>query len=60
MKNIHFMNCYGIDEESHYTIAKDIAIMLAEIINKSDNKIIENSDLIVDKDIEKIRLCRLF
>lgn len=34
MVNTHFMNCHGIDEENHYTTAKDIAIMSAEIINK--------------------------
>ncbi len=33
MENTHFMNCHGIDEENHYTTAKDIAIMSAELIN---------------------------
>lgn len=34
MENTHFMNCHGIDEENHYTSAKDIGIMSMELINK--------------------------
>lgn len=34
MKNTHFMNSHGIDEENHYTTAMDIAIMSKELINK--------------------------
>lgn len=34
MENTHFMNCHGIDEENHYSSAKDIAIMSREIITK--------------------------
>ena len=34
MENTHFMNCHGIDEDNHYSTAKDIAIMSAELINK--------------------------
>ena len=34
MENTNFMNCHGIDEEGHYTTAKDIAIMSRELINK--------------------------
>lgn len=33
MENTNFMNCHGIDEENHYTTAKDIAIMSRELIN---------------------------
>lgn len=34
MENTHFMNSHGIDEENHYTTAKDIAIMSRELITK--------------------------
>lgn len=34
MENTNFMNSHGIDEEGHYTSAKDIAIMSRELINK--------------------------
>jgi len=34
MENTNFMNCHGIDEENHYTTAKDIAIMSRELIIK--------------------------
>ena len=34
MTNTHFMNSHGIDEDNHYTTAKDIAIMSMELINK--------------------------
>ena len=33
MENTNFMNSHGIDEENHYTSAKDIAIMSRELIN---------------------------
>ncbi len=32
MENTNFMNCHGIDEDNHYTSAKDIAIMSRELI----------------------------
>lgn len=32
MENTNFMNSHGIDEENHYTSAKDIAIMSRELI----------------------------
>ena len=34
MLNTHFMNSHGIDEENHYTTAKDIAIMSRELVLK--------------------------
>lgn len=34
MENTHFMNSHGIDEDDHYTTAKDIAIMSRELITK--------------------------
>jgi len=34
MQNTHFMNAHGIDEENHYSCAKDIAIMSRELITK--------------------------
>lgn len=34
MENTNFMNAHGIDEENHYTSAKDIAIMSRELITK--------------------------
>lgn len=34
MENTHFMNAHGIDEEGHYTTAKDIALMSKELITK--------------------------
>lgn len=34
MENTNFMNAHGIDEEGHYTTAKDIAIMSKELITK--------------------------
>ena len=37
MENTHFMNSHGIDEEGHYTSAKDIAIMARELIIKHPN-----------------------
>lgn len=37
MKNTHFMNAHGIDEENHYSSAKDIAIMSRELVTKHPN-----------------------
>lgn len=34
MVNTHFMNAHGIDEENHYSTAKDIAIMSRELVQK--------------------------
>ncbi len=34
MANTNFMNAHGIDEEGHYTCAKDIALMSRELIYK--------------------------
>lgn len=34
MENTNFMNAHGIDEEGHYTTAKDIAIMSRELITR--------------------------
>lgn len=34
MVNTNFMNSHGIDEDNHYTSAKDIAIMSRELITK--------------------------
>ena len=34
MVNTHFMNAHGLDEESHYSTAKDIAIMSRELVQK--------------------------
>ena len=37
MTNTHFMNAHGIDEDNHYTSAKDIAIMSRELVLKHPN-----------------------
>lgn len=37
MGNTHFMNAHGIDEENHYSCAKDIAIMSRELVTKHPN-----------------------
>ena len=37
MKNTCFKNCHGIDEEGHYTCARDISLMSAELITKHPN-----------------------
>ncbi len=37
MENTHFMNAHGIDEENHYSSAKDIAIMSRELVTKHPN-----------------------
>lgn len=34
MENTNFLNVHGIDEQGHYTTAKDIAIMSRELITK--------------------------
>ena len=34
MENTNFLNAHGIDEEGHYTTAKDIALMSRELITK--------------------------
>lgn len=34
MNNTCFKNCHGIDEEGHYTTARDIALMSSELITK--------------------------
>lgn len=34
MENTHFMNAHGIDEENHFSCAKDIAIMSRELMTK--------------------------
>jgi len=37
MTNTHYMNSHGIDEEGHYTCAKDLAILARELITKHPN-----------------------
>lgn len=37
MNNTCFKNCHGIDEDGHYTCARDIALMSAELITKHPN-----------------------
>lgn len=32
MTNTHFMNCNGLDEENHYSSARDVAIMSRELL----------------------------
>ena len=32
MKNTHFMNCNGLDEDNHYSSAMDVAIMSRELL----------------------------
>ena len=34
MKNTHFVNCYGLDTDGHYTTAMDVALMSRELIKK--------------------------
>lgn len=34
MKNTHFVNCYGLDTDGHYTTAMDVALMSRELITK--------------------------
>lgn len=44
--NTHFMNCHGLDEEEHYTSARDIAIMSAELLKHE--KILEFTSIWTD------------
>ena len=37
MSNTHFVNCYGLDTDGHYTTAMDVAIMSRELITKHSN-----------------------
>lgn len=37
LTHTHYANCHGIDEDGHYTCAKDIAIIARELINKHPN-----------------------
>ena len=32
LKNTHYMNCHGLDEENHYTCAEDVAILTRELM----------------------------
>ncbi len=34
MKHTHFVNCYGLDTDGHYTTAMDVALMSRELITK--------------------------
>ena len=34
MNNTHFVNCYGLDTDGHYTTAMDVALMSRELITK--------------------------
>lgn len=34
MNNTHFVNCYGLDTEGHYSTAMDVALMSRELITK--------------------------
>ncbi len=36
MKDTHFVNCNGLDDDSHYTSAYDIAIMSRELLKHKD------------------------
>ena len=38
MKNSHFVNCSGLDAEGHYSSARDIAIMSAELMKHEEIK----------------------
>lgn len=35
LKNTHFLNCTGFDEEGHYTSAADVAVMARELLKNS-------------------------
>ncbi|MBR5227968.1 MAG: D-alanyl-D-alanine carboxypeptidase [Clostridia bacterium] len=37
LEHTHFMNAHGIDEDNHYSSAKDIAIMSRELVTKHPN-----------------------
>lgn len=43
MKNTSFKNCHGLDQEGHYTTARDIAIMSSELITKHPNILVYTS-----------------
>ena len=32
LKNTHYVNCHGLDEENHYTCAEDVAILTRELM----------------------------
>ena len=36
LENTHFLNCHGLDEDGHYTSARDIAKMSAELLKHKD------------------------
>ncbi len=36
MNNSHFVNCNGLDEENHYSSARDVAIMSRELLKHND------------------------
>lgn len=44
--NTHFMNCHGLDEDEHYTSARDIAIMSSELLKHE--KILEYTSIWTD------------
>lgn len=46
LTNTHFMNCHGLDEEDHYTSARDIAIMSSELLKHE--KILEFTSIWTD------------
>lgn len=46
LTNTHFMNCHGLDEEDHYTSARDIAIMSTELLKHE--KILEFTSIWID------------
>ena len=54
MNNTHFVNCHGLDEEEHYSTAKDVAIMSRELITKHP-KISEYSTTWMDTIIHKTK-----
>ncbi len=33
LKNTHFMNCYGLDAEGHYSSARDLAVISSELLS---------------------------
>ena len=46
LANTHFMNCHGLDEDGHYTSARDIAVMSAELLRHE--KILEFTSIWTD------------
>ena len=36
MANTHFVNCNGLDEDNHYSTARDVAIMSRELLKYND------------------------